>query len=275
MAQAPHYVLGHSDAELERLRLQSAIYAGVTRRLIRECGIAPGMRVLDIGCGVGDVAMLLADAVGPAGKVVAIDREQRAVDVARNRVREAGLKNIECVVTTDEALPEGLPFDAAVGRFVLLHQADPTATVRRAAAAVRPGGIVAFQEPAMLVPTFIFPTIEILRSFFVYPHWPAVIRAFVSSPDVALRMVPIFADAGLPAPQSIWESVLGDHASPLVTLYAMGLKGMLPVFAHLNIAPPDLGDPETLVDRMRAQMAEVDAHILSPPQASVWATRAS
>jgi cyclopropane fatty-acyl-phospholipid synthase-like methyltransferase len=75
MAQAPHYVLGHSDAELERLRLQSAIYAGVTRRLIRECGIAPGMRVLDIGCGVGDVAMLVADAVGPAGKVVAVDRE--------------------------------------------------------------------------------------------------------------------------------------------------------------------------------------------------------
>ncbi len=88
MAQAPHYVLGHSEAELERLRLQSSVYAGVTRRMIRECGIAPGMRVLEVG--PGDVAMPIADAVGPAGKVVAIDREQRAVDATGDRVREAG-----------------------------------------------------------------------------------------------------------------------------------------------------------------------------------------
>ena len=125
----------------------------------------------------------------------------------------------------------------------------------------------------MLVPSFIFPTVEIQRSFFAYPHWPAVIRAFVSSPDVAGRMVRIFEDAGLAAPQSVWESVFGDHASPLVTLYAMGLKGMLPVFAHLKIAPPDLGDPETLIDRLRAQMAEMNAHFLSTPQACVWAKR--
>src|SRR5271170_5692902 len=90
MAEAPHYVLGHSDAELERLRLQSALYADATRRVIRESGIAPGMRVLDIGCGPGDVAMLIADAVGPSGKVVAIDREPRAVETARNRALEAG-----------------------------------------------------------------------------------------------------------------------------------------------------------------------------------------
>jgi 2-polyprenyl-3-methyl-5-hydroxy-6-metoxy-1,4-benzoquinol methylase len=275
MAQtSPHYVLGHSDAELKRLQLQSIVYSGITRRMIRDCGIEPGMRVLDIGSGAGDVAMLIADAVGPSGKVVAIDREPRAVDAARNRVQEAGYKQIECIVATDEALPRGLPFDAAVGRFVLVHQTDPTATVRRAAAAVRPGGIVAFQEPAMLVPSFIFPTIEIQRAFFAYPHWPAVIKAFVSSPDVAGRMVRIFEVADLPDPQSVWESVLGDHGSDLVTLYAMGLTRMQPIFAHLKIAPPDLGDPETLADRLRAQMAEADARLLSTPQAGVWARRA-
>lgn len=60
MSDAPVYVFGHADPEIERLQLQAGIIAGVTRRLIRESGIGPGMHVLDIGCGVGDVSMLLA-----------------------------------------------------------------------------------------------------------------------------------------------------------------------------------------------------------------------
>jgi ubiquinone/menaquinone biosynthesis C-methylase UbiE len=69
-----NYVLGHSDLEIERLQLQGKVLEGVTRRLIRECGIGSGMRVLDIGCGAGDVSLLLAEIVGTSGTVVAIDQ---------------------------------------------------------------------------------------------------------------------------------------------------------------------------------------------------------
>ena len=73
------YFLGHENEEIERLKLQATIIGGVTRRLIQDCGIRSGMSVLEIGCGVGDVSMLLAESVGPSGVVLAIDRERRAI----------------------------------------------------------------------------------------------------------------------------------------------------------------------------------------------------
>jgi hypothetical protein len=53
----PAYLLGHSDRELERLRVQARFIEPITRRFFVDAGIAPGMRVLDVGSGVGDVAI--------------------------------------------------------------------------------------------------------------------------------------------------------------------------------------------------------------------------
>jgi ubiquinone/menaquinone biosynthesis C-methylase UbiE len=84
----PQYALGHDELELERQKLQGEILHPYTRRMIRDCGIQPGMRVLDIGSGVGDVTMLLAEAVGPCGAVVGIDRGEAAVRVASIRLKK-------------------------------------------------------------------------------------------------------------------------------------------------------------------------------------------
>src|SRR6478735_4404543 len=79
------YVLGSSDQEIERLDRQSASIDAATRLLLRAAGITPGMRVLDLGTGIGHVAMLLADLVGPQGSVVAIDSNARLLEVAASR----------------------------------------------------------------------------------------------------------------------------------------------------------------------------------------------
>jgi ubiquinone/menaquinone biosynthesis C-methylase UbiE len=105
------------------------------------------MRVLDLGAGSGDVAFLVAEAVGPSGSVVGVDREERSVALARRRATKAGYGNVELAVAGDESLPADAPFDAAICRFVLIHQRDPAAMIRRAAAVVRPGGVVAFSNP--------------------------------------------------------------------------------------------------------------------------------
>jgi hypothetical protein len=58
------YILGHSDREIRRLMHQAAILRPITERLLRGAGIGRGMRVLDLGCGAGDVSMLAAKLVG-------------------------------------------------------------------------------------------------------------------------------------------------------------------------------------------------------------------
>ena len=64
-AAQPDYILGYSDHEHERLLLQGRILRPYTERFLHAAGLAAGMRVLDVGCGLGDVALLAADIVGP------------------------------------------------------------------------------------------------------------------------------------------------------------------------------------------------------------------
>src|SRR5215469_18451340 len=75
------YPLGNSDREHRRLIRQAEFVAPYTERLFREAGIAAGQRVLDLGSGVGDVAMLVASLVGPEGEVVAVERDARAIEL--------------------------------------------------------------------------------------------------------------------------------------------------------------------------------------------------
>jgi ubiquinone/menaquinone biosynthesis C-methylase UbiE len=86
--------LGHTDAEHERLIRQALRVAPMTERFFREAGIEPGQRVLDIGSGVGDVAMLVGRLVGPSGEVVAIERDSKSIAKAGARVTEAGFHNV-------------------------------------------------------------------------------------------------------------------------------------------------------------------------------------
>jgi SAM-dependent methyltransferase len=265
------YALGHRDHEIDRLQFQSRIFEPVTRRLIRECGIGPGMRVLDIGCGAGDVSMLLAEAVGETGRVVAFDREARVIATAKARARAAGYRQIKFVVASDEAFPERPAFDAAIGRYVLHHQPEPVTTVRRAARAVRRGGIVAFHEPAGHISAHILPVVNLYVG--LEQCLSSVFNAMLPHRDVGGRLIACFEEAGLSTPHLIWESIAGGHDSPLWRLLAMTYQSMLPQIERLRLVPADAGDPDTLADRLTAAAAAVRAQIVSKPQCCAWAVR--
>jgi ubiquinone/menaquinone biosynthesis C-methylase UbiE len=110
------YLLGNTDAEHERLIRQGARIAPFTERFFREAGIGPGQRVLDLGSGVGDVAMLAAKLVGPSGEVVAVERDMRSIARARARAAQAGHHNVSFTQSDVAQISSNKSFDAVVGR---------------------------------------------------------------------------------------------------------------------------------------------------------------
>jgi SAM-dependent methyltransferase len=141
------YELGHEPDELERLTVQGRALAAPTRALLEAAGLRDGMRVLDLGSGVGDASFVVADIVGDAGEVVGIDRAPEAVAEATARAERLGRANVRFVLRDIHDPVEDGAFDAAVCRLVLMFVPDPSAVLRTQAAAVRPGGIVAPIEP--------------------------------------------------------------------------------------------------------------------------------
>jgi SAM-dependent methyltransferase len=119
------YPLGSSDAEHERLIRQARHMAPFTERFFREAGIGPGQRVLDLGSGVGDVAMLVGKPVLPSGEVVGIERDERSLALARARAREARHLNVRFIRSDVTEISSDQLFDAVVGRFILQFLPDP------------------------------------------------------------------------------------------------------------------------------------------------------
>src|SRR5215467_2192805 len=99
------YALGYSQAERDRLIRQAAQLAPLTERFFRDAGIGPGHRVLELGSGMGDVAMLVARIVGPSGEVVGVERDARSIGRAQKRLREAGISNVVFVQRDASELP--------------------------------------------------------------------------------------------------------------------------------------------------------------------------
>jgi len=249
---ASPYALGSTDAEHERLIRQAARLAPLTERLFREAGIGPGERVLDLGSGVGDVAMLVARLVGPSGEVVGIERDPRSIARARARVAEADLRNVRFVQSGVFQIPDSKPFDAAVGRFILMWLPDPASVLRSVSLLVRPGGVVAFQEPSW-APVFAISTHLALWSAAASLMYETIRRS-KANPEMGLALYRIFQEAGLPAPAMQMEVPLGDDPDFIRWMYDV-MCSLRPQIQQLNLSLEKLGDFDTLPERLQAEVA--------------------
>ena len=120
-------------------------------RFFGSIGITPGMRVLDVGCGNGDLSRYIARLVGPNGEVVAVDRNEGALSLLRSADFDSVAAPITCrVVDLADDLPDLGHFDAIVGRRVLMYLPDAGKTLERLASLGKPGAVMAFQEHARI-----------------------------------------------------------------------------------------------------------------------------
>src|ERR1700680_4822152 len=94
-AEQLEYMLGRTHDEHDRLKRQGRLISNITRHFLEAMGMQSGMRVLDVGCGVGDVTLLAARMVGPGGDVVGIDVDEAAVQMARHRAAGEELSNVQ------------------------------------------------------------------------------------------------------------------------------------------------------------------------------------
>jgi SAM-dependent methyltransferase len=267
------YAMGRGEAETERLIRQSGFYAPFTRRLFERAGLGPGMMVLDVGTGAGDVALIAAEMVGASGSVVGVDRNPEVLETARARALTAGLSNATFVEGDAGALDLDGGFDAAVGRLVLMHQPDAAKTLRSVAAEVRSGGIVAFQEYNVTP-----------RSMVAFPPTPlweealgwiatALERAGVET-EMGFKLRGAFVEAGLPEPRMELNAPVGG--GPLWGGYEFAagtVRTLLPLLERFGIATAEEVGVETLAERLREEMVASGGVGKPPEMVSAWAPK--
>jgi ubiquinone/menaquinone biosynthesis C-methylase UbiE len=140
------YIIRGGVKGRERLRVLSRVMRPTTMALLHRAGLRPGMACLEAGCGGGDVAFDMACAVGPSGRVVGIDIDQKVLELAIAEAAGQQLSNLEFrLMDITESAPTA-EFDLVHARFLLTHLADPSGALARMRGALRPGGVIVLED---------------------------------------------------------------------------------------------------------------------------------
>jgi ubiquinone/menaquinone biosynthesis C-methylase UbiE len=269
--QQASYALGHSKQELDRLAQQAEAFRPFTKTLFEQAGIKAGMRVLDVGCGSGDVAFLAAEMVGDSGEVVGIDRVADAVNWANARARALDVQNVSFVEGDPTTMQFSRGFDAVVGRLVLMYYPDPVAALRRLSHCVRPGGLVVFQE-------FDADNCEAVPESPLFKraaNWIfETLRRTGARTRLGMELFAVYQEAGLPAPKMRHDALIGGGPD----VYAYGMiagvaRSLLPAMEKLGIATASEVDIETLRDRLRDEVVAGGGVVVSPALIGAWAQK--
>ncbi len=270
----PAYVLGRTEAEAQRLMLQSRLYDRLTHRFLADAGIAKGMTVLDVGSGAGDVAFAAADLIGPQGRVIGVDLNPAILEMARARAAAEGRRNVEFIAgdCRDGALPDHI--DAAVGRFVLFYTGDLTETLRAVVDRVKPGGVVAFAEADFQT------ALDYMRAG---PEgvnrsaWQWAVQGFACAGIATAMVAPLyraFLAAGLGAPAiSVHAPCCGADEWDGFAWFAASLRSLLPVLEQYEIVTADVLDVERLAMRACAEVVATGYPLILLPVVTAWARK--
>lgn len=228
-------------------------------RFFGGIGIARGARVLDVGCGNGDLSRYVAGLVGPSGEVVAIDRSERALAMARSIVAAAGTALIQYhTVDLSSDLPDLGRFDAIVGRRVLMYLPNAAKTLEDLVTLANPNATLAFQEHARAGLPAGLGNLALHRQLYDW-NWRTV-EAEGGDVGLALRLAGMMQKLGLSINETRAEAILlhPDQPSFLPAL----TEAMLPRIVERGVATVKQINPATLSQRIEDEHRAVGGTIV-------------
>jgi SAM-dependent methyltransferase len=252
-SQPDEYLLGHSAQEDERLRKQPRELAPDSRLLLDQLKIRPGNRAIDIGCGPQGILDLLAERVGPNGKVIGLERSAPSIQFTRQFIAANALQNVE--VLQGDAKATGLPrasFDVVHARLVLVNVPDPHRVVEEMVALARPGGLVVSHEADWGAFVCDPPS----------PAWDRLLKVFEAYSRnngidlfIGRKTHQLFRAAGL----------TGIHVSPVIHVYPQG-HSRRHIFCDFleNVRDRILAEKLMTENEFRNQFAALQRHLDDP-----------
>lgn len=237
-----------------------------TERLLLDAGIKPGMKVLDIGCGFGEVTFLIAELIGKSGEVIGIDSNELAITKAKGRIKESGFSNInfkqEDLTKVSSELGR---FDAVVARRVLMYLPNVRNILRNLSNLLAPYGLFVFQESdSTLVPGGIVSLP--LHDRVINWMWRTV-ESEDGDIHIGFKLPQIMTDAGIVIDHIRAEPVIQGQGSHYPLHFI--IRAMLPRIIEHNIANEEEIDIDTLEERLSMERSN-EAVYVSDMAFGIW-----
>jgi ubiquinone/menaquinone biosynthesis C-methylase UbiE len=261
------YVHARDAREYQRLRDQARMWQEATAQVLATVGLGPGMSCLDVGCGPGAVMQLMAERVGPEGRVTGIEIDAALATQSLHELRREGGAHFELIAADLLKLetPSGAPFDLTFCRLLLMHMRDPVTILEKMSAWTKPGGLVVAQEfdfGAIAVE----PTCPAMGEF--NRVFEGVFRGHGRNMRAGRQLPAQFEAAGLGAPDGTDAAVHFLPLSEMANMFIGVYDGLYAAGAELGLADP------LRASEFRTEMAEAAAdgryYCLTPVLVAAW-----
>jgi 2-polyprenyl-3-methyl-5-hydroxy-6-metoxy-1,4-benzoquinol methylase len=252
------------------MTLMSDLAEDLTRRLLIDAGVREGLRVLDIGCGRGDVTFLARQLVGERGQVLGIDRDDAPFEAARARARDFGFANVSFTRVDLGALTSELGlFDAVVARRVIMYQPDAVACLKRLADVLGPGGLIVLQEHDSTSMPICLPAMPLHEQVHGW-LWKTVAHEGADV-HMGLHLGPALEQTGFTVERVRAEATVltPDQPHTIGTI----VRAMVGRIVGAGVATADELDADTLDERLAAERREANGTCIWEMVFGAWARK--
>ena len=157
-----NYIIGVGKDDEERLSLLNELFGKTSKDLLLKAGLTPGMRILEVGCGTGNMTRWIAKQIGDNGHVTAVDISPEQIQIAKENCSQSN--NITFVESSLFDLNTSIKFDLIYSRFLIMHLPNPFEGLQYLTQLLKPNGILVSEEATNSV-TACYPESSVFKQY--------------------------------------------------------------------------------------------------------------